>query len=63
MLTITKIDSAVNECKRFLAVAMAAKARMKNDEYAKYGCKETGAIKRASMDLTRVLVSLRDYKL
>ena len=63
MITILKIDVVIKESKRFIATAMAAKERLKNDTSARYGCKETGAIRRASMDLSRALVSMRDNKL
>jgi hypothetical protein len=63
MITISKIDTVIKESKRFIATAMAAKERLKNDTYAKYGCKETGAVRRASMDLSRILVSMRDNEI
>ena len=63
MITISKIDTAIRESKRFIATAMAAKERLKQNDLAQYGCKETGAVRRASMDLSRVLVSIRDNKL
>jgi len=63
MITISKIDAVIKESKRFIAIAMAAKERLKNDNFAKYGCKETGAVRRASMDLSRILVSMRESKL
>jgi len=62
MITTSKMDVAIKESKRFIATAMAAKARLEKDEYAKYGCKETAAVRRSSMDLSRTLVYLRDYK-
>jgi hypothetical protein len=61
--TITETE---NEVKRFLKRLEALKA---TDEYkaesTKYssisGCTESGALKRASMDLTRSLAKLRKY--
>lgn len=57
-----KVDNAIEEAKRFLFVAKKAQERIDNDQYAKYGSKETAACKRASMDLTRVLADLRRYE-
>ena len=59
-ITIAKIDKVVNEIHRFLFVAGKAKNRLKENKYASVcGCKETGAVRRASMDLTRALVEIR----
>ena len=61
MLTITKIDRATKETKRFMATANAAKQRIEDDRTVRItGCKETGALRRASMDLSRMLVKLRE---
>ena len=60
MVTIDKLDIAIQEANRFLEKAKIAKKRLMIDNYAKYGCKETGAVKRASMDLSRALVAIRD---
>lgn len=46
--TLTEIKS---ELKRFEKRLDAAIARLKEDEYATYGCKETGAVRRAALDL------------
>lgn len=61
MITVSKMDEAIKESKRFIAISMAAKGRFQNDPLAKYGCKETGAVRRASMDLSQALVRLRDH--
>jgi len=59
-VTITKIDKAIKEAKRFIAIAQEAKKRLHDDKYIAYiGCKETGAVRRASMDLPRILVKIR----
>jgi hypothetical protein len=58
-MNIENIQEAEQECKRFLKRCTEAKKRIKEDKYALYGSKETGALKRSSMDLTRVLVKLR----
>ena len=54
------IDAAVAEARRFIAKAEALKARReKNDLYDFQGCRESGAVRRASLDLTRALADLR----
>jgi hypothetical protein len=58
-VTIDTINEVLNEIKRFEAMAEKAKYRLTIDKSANYGCKETGAVRRASMDLTRILVKLR----
>ena len=58
-VTITKIDKAIKEANRFIAIAKEAKKRLHDDKYASFGCKETGAVRRASMDLSRSLVKIR----
>ncbi len=51
------VDAAVVEAKRFLARVADYKANPPHYEFA--GNKETGALRRASMDLTRALADLR----
>lgn len=58
-VTVEKIDDAINETNRFIAKARKARRRLLVDKFAAYGCKETAAVRRASMDLSRVLVGLR----
>ena len=58
-VTVEKLDKAIMEAKRFIAKAMTAKKRLKDNKYASFGCKDTGAVRRASMDLTNVLVDIR----
>ena len=60
MVTIKKLDNAIFEAQRFLKAARVAKALIKQDSSEKYGGKATGAVKRASMDLTRALVPVRE---
>jgi hypothetical protein len=55
---------AERECQRFLDKLAALKNRFEDDEYfrrrmAITGGAETGAVKRASLDLSRVLSDLR----
>lgn len=55
-----KLDAAVAEAKRFIARAKELKNRRKaGDLYDFQGCRESGAVRRASMDLTRALADLR----
>jgi|TARA_R110000772_G_scaffold228944_1_gene339727 hypothetical protein len=53
------LDEAINEARRFIDKAEKAKLGLCTNDYAWVGTKETGAAKRASMDLTRSLVSVR----
>jgi hypothetical protein len=59
-VTIKKINEVMAEVKRFTKAAKAAKAAILADSDSKYGCKETGAVKMASMDLSRELTILRN---
>jgi len=58
MTTLEKIDKVEKELKRFIRRMKACKQRLKEDPNL-VGCKETAALKKASMDLSRVLVELR----
>lgn len=58
-VTVYKLTKALQEAKRFQIIAEIALRKLKEDEIAEYGCKETGAVRRASMDLSRVLVGIR----
>lgn len=59
-VTIGKINRALEEAERFIVKARAARERLREDEMVEYcGSKETGAVRRASMDLTRALAALR----
>lgn len=51
---------AMTEAERFISKAKVAYSKLRTDEYAHFGCKETAAAKRASMDLTRALVAVRN---
>jgi len=59
MITIEKLDASIDEARRFITAAQTAKTAIKKDHLMAYGCKETGAVKRASMDLTRMLAEFR----
>ena len=55
-MTPAKLKAAVEEAKRFIRIAGQVP---KTDDPYFSPSKETGAVKRASMDLTRVLAELR----
>lgn len=64
-MKIENINSATEEAKRFLKVVIEMRKRAKSDyefmnyfEMGKY--KETAALRRASMDLTRALSKMRN---
>jgi hypothetical protein len=46
--TLNEIES---EVKRFIKRLNAARDRIKNERYCSMGCKETGAVRRAALDL------------
>jgi hypothetical protein len=59
-MDMLKLKTAVEEAERFIKRAEALQAVAKHDRQAMYDCPlEQGAIKRASMDLTRALADLR----
>lgn len=54
------LNAAIVEAKRFLVRATKLQQRHeKNDIYRWQGSRESGAVRRASMDLTRALADLR----
>jgi len=56
---INKMEEIIVEAERFIEKAEAYRGRLKIDAWATDGCKESAAMKRASMDLTRALVEVR----
>lgn len=57
------LNTAIAEAKRFLETTKKLKTKMKESKYFIHcGCKETAAVRRASMDLTRALADMRSYK-
>lgn len=58
-MNLKKVELAEREAKRFLEKVKELKKRAKIDIYAFHGCKETGSVKRSSMDLSRSLSELR----
>ena len=57
-LSIELLNEVEIETKRFLKKLTATKKRLKEEQYAVRGCKETGAIKRASLDLKNELTRI-----
>lgn len=57
----TKLDIAISEAERFISTAKKLKAELakQSTQYCSYAPKESGATKRASMDLTRALAAYR----
>ena len=53
------LKEAVSEAERFLKRAKELQEALKNKPLIFYGTKETGAVRRASMDLSRALSDLR----
>lgn len=54
-------NEAISLAKKFIQKAYAYKKRLQQNPTLVYiGCKESGALKRASMDLTRILVKVRN---
>lgn len=56
-----KLEDAIAEAQRFIVAAEALIERRKEDEWLSdwRGCRESGACRRASLDLTRALADLR----
>jgi len=57
-MTIDEVEIAIKETDRFRAAAFAYRALVKTSGYI-FRSKESAAVKRASMDLSNVLVALR----
>ena len=53
------INKAVNEAKRFIEAAKLVQAALAERDSYIVGTKESGALKRASLDLTRALADMR----
>ena len=59
-MNIDTLKTAKAEAKRFLEKVKELEVRVKKDgHFAWYGCAESGAVRRASMDLSRSLSALR----
>ncbi len=59
MITFEKLNAASDEIKRYSKCVKKYRERLNEDKMAKYGCKESGAVRRASMDVSRALTELR----
>jgi hypothetical protein len=57
-MNLELIKDIENEVKRFSNKLKLTKERLTKDNYAQYGCKETGALKRAALDLKMELTKL-----
>jgi len=53
------LGDAIDEARRFLRLAQALAAATKKDQFLPAASKDTAAVKRASMDLTRALSIMR----
>jgi hypothetical protein len=61
-MTYQDLITVEEETKRFLKKLDAAKTRIKDDNYALLsGSKETGAVKRAALDLKMELTKITQY--
>jgi len=58
-VTLETMEIVRGEIGRLTITMDEAEAKMKEDKYAYRGCAETAAVRRASMDVTRVLTELR----
>jgi len=58
-MNLAKLNAAIEEAKRFLLRAEAAKPTATTHGHFYHAPKEQGAVKRSSMDLTRALADLR----
>ena len=61
-MNLEQIKEVELELKRFTSRLKQAKERLTMDSGAEYGCKETGALKRASLDLKAELTKLINNK-
>ncbi|CAB4145905.1 hypothetical protein UFOVP1204_44 [uncultured Caudovirales phage] len=53
------IGKAIKEANRFLEIAAEVERQLKDREHFIVGTKNSGALRRASMDLTRALAEMR----
>lgn len=57
-MNLDKLDACVKEAKEFIARAQVVKQQISTDGY-RSNPRETGALRRTSMELTRALADLR----
>ncbi len=60
-MTEEKVKICIKEAKEFIERAKVVLERAKEDKYIFFGCKETGALRRQSLELTRALAELRKW--
>ena len=58
-IRIQKIGEAMEEARKFIKRGNDLIERLLSDKWAEYQCKESAALKRTSMDLTRALAEYR----
>jgi len=58
-MKMENVDRAAEEAGRFLTLVGQLRVKVEQDKYCMWGCKETAAVKRASLDLTRALADMR----
>jgi hypothetical protein len=58
-MNMVSIDRAKKRVKEFLDRVAEMEIKFEEDETAFYGCRESAALRRSSMDLTRALADLR----
>lgn len=58
-MNINTVIEAEKQAKEFLRRAKTLKDRAKDDKFAWYGCKESGSVKRQSLELSNALIELR----
>ena len=57
-MSIKLLSEVEQETKRFLKKVKELKERIKDDKFAVHGCKETGAVRRVSLDLKNELTRI-----
>jgi hypothetical protein len=67
MITINKLDTCIKEAERFYFKALECRDKLKSEDCdlnrpSITGSKQTGAVRRASLDLSRALSDLRNSK-
>jgi hypothetical protein len=59
VMTLEALNKAMLRSADFIAAVEQYRVRLAENDYAHFGCKESAAVRRASMDLTRALAELR----
>lgn len=67
MITLNQLDKCIQEAERFYIKALECRDKLKSEncglnEPSISGSKQTGAVRRASLDLSRALSDLRNSK-